>query len=181
MNTVLIELNSYTQEIRFFVNGVQTDPYSALTNFTYAQVLQNPQEVLDAVSRELNDNFDLEVTASEWEYKKIEDVAFDFADCNSCAARESVISLTSRQRAEKLGAFLPEQTISVLTSGSFLPQPRTYGTITLRATQDPGEATCTTLAQEREVLDAAEALLVNPAIGAAAREAAKQNASYAVC
>ena len=181
MNTVLIELNSYTQEIRFFVNGVQTDPYSALTNFTYAQVLQNPLEVLDAVSRELNDNFDLEVTASEWEYKKIEDVAFDFADCNSCAARESVISLTSRQRAEKLGAFLPEQTISVLTSGSFLPQPRTYGTITLRATQDPGEATCTTLAKEREVLDAAEALLVNPAIGAAAREAAKQNASYAVC
>ena len=181
MNTVHIELNAYTQEVRFFVNGMQTDPYSALTNFTYAQVLQNPLDVLDAVARELNDNFDLEVTASEWEYKKIEDVAFDYADCMSCTARDSVINLTARQRAEKLGDFLPEQTISVLTTGSYLPQPRTYGTITLRATQDPAEATCTDLSQEREVLDAAEVLLICPAIGAAAKEATKQDSAYGVC
>lgn len=181
MNTVHIELNSYIREVRFFVNGMQTDPYSALTNFTYEQVLQDPLEVLNTVARELNDNFDLEVTATEWAYKKIEDVAFDFADCNSCAARQSVIDLTSRQRAERLGAHLPEQTISVLTAAPILPQPRTYGTITLLATQDPAAATCKDLVRERDVMAAAETLLVNPAIGAAAREAAETDPQYAVC
>lgn len=180
MNTVHIELNSYTQEVRFFVNSVQTDPYSALSNFTYAQVLKNPEEILEAVSRELNDDFELELTATDWEYKKIEDVAFDFEDCNSCAARQPAIQLTSRERAEKLGAYLEAETITVLASGS-VPQSRSYGNLTLCFTNDPNLATCTELAKERDVVSAAETLLVNPKIGKSAKNAGAKDSSFAVC
>lgn len=180
MNTVHIELNSYTQEVRFFVNGIQTDPYSALSNFTYEQVLKNPAEILEAVSRELNDDFELELTATDWEYRKIEDVAFDFEDCNSCSARQPAIDLSARERAEKLGEKLPVRTITVLTAG-YVPQSKAYGNLTLCFTNDPAQATCTSLAKEADVLSAAEALLVNPAIGRAAKEAAAVDSSYAVC
>lgn len=180
MNAVHIELNSYTQEVRFFVNGAQTDPYSALSNFTYTQVLKNPEEILESVSRELNDDFELELTATDWEYKKIEDVAFDFEDCNSCTARQPSINLTSRERAEKLGEHLEAQTITVLTSG-YLPPTRNYGNLTLCFTNDPAQATHRELTKEQDVLSAAEALLINPAIGSAAKAAGAKDSAFAVC
>lgn len=180
MNTVHIELNSYIQEVRFFVNGVQTDPYSALSNFTYEQVLKNPKEILEAISRELNDDFELELTATDWEYKKIEDIAFDFEDCNSCAPRRPSIDLTSRERAEKLGVNLEAQTITVLTSGH-LPQTRNYGNLILCFTSDPAQATCTELANDQDIVSAAETLLINPAIGSAAKAAGEKDSSFAIC
>lgn len=180
MNTVHIELNSYLQEVRFFINGRQTDPYSTLSNFTYPEVLRSPEEILNAVANELNDEFVLELTATDWTYKKFEDVAFDFDDCTSCAARPAVMNLTSRQRAERLGEELPRQTIVVLTQGP-LPQEKTYGNLTLSFTADPAQATCTDLARERDILGAAETLVVNPIVGDAAKKAAKIDSGYAVC
>ena len=155
MNTAHIELNAYTQEVRFFINVIQTDPCSVLSNFTYAQVLQDPEEVLESVSRELNDDFELELTATDWEYKKIEDVAFDFEDCCSCSARQPAICLTSREWAERLGDHLPEQTFTVLATAN-LPQTRHYGNLTLRFTTDPAQATHKDLVGQQNIASAAE-------------------------
>lgn len=180
MNTVHIELNSYLQEVRFFINGRQTDSYSTLSNFTYPEVLRDPEEILNAISNELNDEFELELTANDWLYKKFEDAAFDFSDCTACSARQPVIRLTSRERAERLENQLPPQTI-VLLSGGALPPEKTYGNLTLRFTTDPAQATCTELAREQEIVAAAETLLVNPALGAAARKAAQSDSRYSIC
>lgn len=181
MNTVHIELNSYTREVRFFVNDIQTDPYSALSNFTYDQALRDPGEILEAVGRELNDDFDLEVTATDWEYGKLEAAALDSEDCNCCTCRRPAIALSGRERAEMLGDRLPEQTFVVLTSERDLPQPRSYGNLTLCFTPDPSRATNRELAGEKAVAGAAETLLINPAIGAAARKAAAGDSRFAVC
>lgn len=180
MNTVRIELNTYLREVRFFINDRQTDPYSTLSNFTYPEVLRDPEEILNAVANELNDEFALEVTATDWAYKKFEDVAFDFRDCTSCTARPALINLTSRQRAERLGDQLPRQTIWVLCGGS-LPQPQVYGNLTLCFTADPAQATCTDLAKQQDILGAAETLVVNPALGDAAKTAIKNDSGFAVC
>lgn len=180
MNPVHVELNSYTCEVRFFVDGVQTDPYSALSNFTYEHVLQYPGEILEEISRELNDDFELEVTATEWEYKKFEDAAFDCEDCVSCSKRAPSIDLSSEERAARLGGYLPQKTITVYCE-SVLPPEKRYGNILLRFTNDPSEADCKILAKEKDIVSAAETILVNASIGEAAKSAAKEDSALAVC
>ena len=180
MNTVHIELNSYTGEVRFFLNGIQTDPYSALSNFTYERVLENPKEILEAVARELNDDFQLELTATQWAFMKFEDAAVEFEDCNSCSIRQPSINLTSRERAEKLGEHLAPQTITVLVPGN-PPQTRTYGNLTLCFTNEPSLDTHRELMEEQDIVSAAETLLINPLIGRSAKRAAAADSSFSVC
>ena len=69
MNTVLLELNSYTQKAQIFLNGKEPSPYSELKNYKYKQLIEKPETVFAAIARELNDDFALSVVAPACIYR----------------------------------------------------------------------------------------------------------------
>lgn len=137
MNKVLLELNSYTQKARIFLNGIEPSIYSELKNYTYKQIVSAPGVVLDAIGRELNDDFDLTVTAPSYLYDKVAAVAEDNEYCNSCITVAPKIALSTAERFERVDNVIqPTELVVLLTKVPVAPETVAYGPVTVSFTTD---------------------------------------------
>lgn len=135
MNRVFLELNSYTQKVRIFLNDQEISQYSELKNYGYKQILEKPEVVLDAIGKELNDDFDLLVTATPYATNKITMAAIKNDYCVSCKSVAAKVNLTTKERAERLAAIIKSINLTVLlTNSPIVPEKTSYGPIELSFT-----------------------------------------------
>lgn len=175
MNDAILEVNSYTQSLRIFINGTQPSIYSELSNFTFAHALDKPRKILDAIAREVNDDFALLVTANDYEFYLIQLAAGECDYCTSCQRRAPTISLSTQERAAQMGQLVPIRNFLVYTPdvGAQLREAQ-YGGIRIAFT---GERSLPTDFSAEKiptplVLSACETRLVNPLLGGAIAGAA---------
>ena len=133
MNTVLLKINSYVQTAQMFINGQEPSVYSEMANFSYSQYIQAPDEILDAVARELNDDFALSVLGNTFEVLLFREAAGRSDYCTDFCAAEKPCELSSKERAERLGSLLSEQTFSVGLEWVPAFERVQYGALTLCA------------------------------------------------
>ena len=202
MNTVLLKINSYAQTAQMFINGQEPSVYSEMANFSYSQYIQAPDEILDAVARELNDDFALSVLGNTFEVLLFREAARRSDYCTDYCAAEKPFEYPSQERAERLGDLLPAQRLSVYVEGIPAFESVQYGNLSLFITNEPAEGiisvmhkgnavvfTCgnmkTVLPYEicsRDiVISVCETLLVNPKIGQAVSNVHDPSPEIAVC
>ena len=184
MNIVLLELNSYEQTLRLFINGTQPSVYSELSNFTFQQALKAPGDVLDAIGREVNDDFDLHVTANRFEYYLIAKAAESNEYCNSCQFKWAKVAASTHARVERLAEYMkPKQFAVCVRCSGGLPEPVVYGNISVSFTADPtAKADIIIDVPTPELaVSAVETLLVNPLIGQAVASVANCTIGIAIC
>lgn len=181
MNNVNIRINSYSQNTQILINGVEPSLYSELRNFTYQHFISSPAEILDALGRELNDDFTLAVCGNPYEVSLYARVAQQNNFCEAFSIVDAPLCLSSTDRAETLGAALPQQEVLVSTS---LPVPAPclhYGNLTLRFDDGPDAASIGADVSADLLIAACETLLVNPAIGKAVAALADPTPEQALC
>ena len=201
MNTVLLKINSYVRTAQMFINGREPSVYSEMANFSYSQYIQAPDEILDAVARELNDDFALSVLGNTFEVLLFREAARRSDYCTDFCAAEKPFELSSKERAERLGSLLSEQTFSVGLEWVPAFERVQYGALTLcaanlvesalsiKCTGNTIAFSCTNMktalpaesCSQDVVISACETLVINPRIGQAVAGANNPAAEIVVC
>ena len=184
MNIALFEINSYTRSIKILINGVQPSIYGELSNFTYEDMLKAPKTVLAAVAQETNDDYELQVIANPYEFSLIEKATKGDEYCTSCRLIPAKISLSTRERAERLGDIIPARHFNVLLEKTVdIPENTAYGNIILSFSADKTANLDLVLdgSSEELVLSACETYLVNPCIGKAVANLGLCSNEVAIC
>lgn len=137
MSTVSITVNSYAQTARILIDGKEPSPYSEVSNYKYEHILIRPESVLEAIARELNDEFTLEVTGNLFEFFTLHQASKRVQDCTQCTYVAPKVKIASMARANHLGNNLPPKDFLVSVSAEpgyvipQLPEKIQYGTLCL--------------------------------------------------
>lgn len=173
-----------------------------MANFSYKQYIQNPDGVLDAVARELNDDFELSVRGNSFEFFLYSEAANRSDYCISCNKMAAPFQLTTKERAERLSGLLPIQTFIVQSDRKDLFPRIQYGNLEINFTADTTnpDARCGTENNNIVIavaglkaafpsdsftqdilISACETLLINPIIGRAVASVADPAPEITVC
>ena len=173
MNNILLELNSYTQKVCIFLDGKEISVYSELRNHTYKQIIAKPEGVIDTIGKELNDDFDLSVVAPQLIYTKIEQAAKENEYCNSCQPLSPKVSMSTKERYERLGENIEvKELTALLINCPIVPEPMSYGPVTVKLTAEQNIKADVELdfssyneITEELIADVCEIYLLNPLLG----------------
>lgn len=183
MNEVLIRFNSYEQSAQLFINGSEPSLYSELRNYTYQHFLSSSADVLAAITRELNDDYNLSVSGNAYETTLYTAAAENDPCCTNYASLPPAISFTSKDRAERLGALVSEKHFCALLSADteFIPEDTDYGNITVSFTKDPDAVYDLSVPAGVNILAFCETHLINPTIGQAVRASGIKSPNVEIC
>ena len=191
MNTATLKLNTYAQSAQILINGREPSSYSELANYSYIQFLHTPAVILDAIARELNDNFTLQVCANAYIFQRYQAAAATCELCADCMPLDATLTFSSAERAELLGDVLPAQEYTAhivcadTVSSEGIPDVLSYGNVSVKISFSEPEGPFARINIGKAdptpelIASACEALIVDPVIGSAA--ANSQAPELAVC
>lgn len=166
MNTVLLELNSYTQQVRIFKDGEQVSLYSKLSDCTFLQVIKDPVKILEMIADEINDDYRLQVIGNDYEYYLLHNAASKVKDCVFDEHVPFSLCINTKDRIKQLSEFINQKIFVVaLRNVVAIPEPLHYGNITVNFVlqSDTYDLELDTL--KSLISSACETLLINPLIG----------------
>ena len=100
MNRVKLKLNPYKDLNIASLNDKPLSPYSELNNYMKEPFLKWADKLLDAIERELNDDYRLVLAGEEFETKFMQDMQNDFDSCISYEKENYQINYSVRERYE---------------------------------------------------------------------------------
>ncbi len=203
MNNATIRINSYTQKASFWWNGEEISFNSNLQNFSYADILNTPGKVINAIIEEMNDEFELSVMGNMYEYLLFANAEKDEGYCVSCKRLAPPVDISSTERANMLGTHISTQTFTVAVpdDGTTLPANLPYGNISVSFVDVDDADLRITLGQNKSagciclpvsvdspresvyqvMVSAIETHLTNPLIGAATAALSPKSGRLAIC
>lgn len=209
MNNVQINFNSYVQTAQILINGREPSVYSDLANYTYQHFSQAPDIVLDAIARELNDDFTLAVCGNLFECSLYSAAVTRNSYCAGCEATSPAVQMSSQKRAKHLDGILSSKVFNVGlfsrdgVSVGIPSAPLCYGSVSLCFTKEPHQpldlefqisndavSICvgtSIVSLPRSVFNgellvsACETYLINPAIGQAVVRTDDATMDIAIC
>ena len=101
MNNIRIKFNPFQTKCTIEMNNAPLPAHSSVNNYVNKSILEMASSLLNAISDELNDDFELTVIGPKFEQCFIRDLQNGYADCVSYSTEEYDLAVELRERFEK--------------------------------------------------------------------------------
>jgi uncharacterized protein YjdB len=130
MNQLEIVINPYENTTRFTINNKPVSPYSELANYSKEPFYLWGDKVLDSISRELNDEFELIIVSRNAEADIMKGLSHNHDDCVAVIHKNLVIDTSVSNRFKMLQDIIITNKINLNSQEVFI-NLFCYDTITL--------------------------------------------------